>query len=272
MNYLLVHIGTQLPSYIVECINQILFIDSRATIYLCTDQETNHISNEVVIVNINTLTLPSLHGFFQEDSNPLWWTSLYRIFIINSFLNEYQISGIVHFDNDVLIYKDFSELLPMLSNEVYVTPHTNTEFTFGFSYINNKEKYNIICDNIYNIILQGEDTARHLTGDQIHEMRLLHYSGKNYITPLPVHPSLGNISNSIFDPSSYGQFFGGTHSEGIPGYTENSHIVGPLIRNTQQDLYFDNGHPKIIYESIKYDIANLHIHSKNLSNFITYNK
>ena len=58
-------------------------------------------------------------------------------------------------------------------------------------------------NNIYEMLKKGEEEVRRLTGDQIHEMRLLGYCNNGLIEPLPIHPKLGNIQNIIFPISSF---------------------------------------------------------------------
>jgi hypothetical protein len=72
----------------------------------------------------------------------------------------------------------------------------------------------------------------------------------------------------VFDPSSYGQYFGGTHSGLPPGFVQQSHYIGEQIINGNiVPLMIDNN-PYVKYFETNYPIVNLHIHSKKTKDFI----
>ena len=86
MNYLLTYLGKE-PNYIKYCLNTILSVDKEAKIYFCSDftisysgvthlaagEISSDLTNEVNSINIYKNT--------NYDQNPLWNTSLLRIFI-----------------------------------------------------------------------------------------------------------------------------------------------------------------------------------------------
>lgn len=260
MIYFLVHIG-KLPAHLNICIDQILKIDSSAKVYICSDN--NPCRQDVTHININDLHLPLIGTYLATNPDPLWVTSLIRIFCINSFIQQMR-EPIIHFDNDVLIYEPFEKISSTLTGEVYITPHKDDEYTFGYSFIDNIDKFNILAQKIYDTINLGEHNVKQLLSET-HEMRLLGYCGVGIITDLPVHPIHGNINEFIFDPSSYGQFIGGTPAGHPPGFIDKHQKVGRLLNN--DSIIQFNNKPQIIYLNKQYPIFNLHIHSKNLQQF-----
>jgi hypothetical protein len=87
---------------------------------------------------------------------------------------------------------------------------------------------------------------------------------------MPVPPMNYKLDDfgSLFDPASWGQYVGGTRSEG-PGATPQDHYIGTWIKGLPEVrltwIYQDHLRiPCLIYGDMGYRINNLHIHSKNL--------
>jgi len=264
MKHFLFHLGP-LPKHLNTCIDSILRYPNN-NIALCTDQNVTYNSNRVTIINVNKLNSPHVKKYFHLDPNPLWITSLLRIHYLNEYYQNYcSDEPLLHFDNDVLYYNDPQILRDKIKEEVYITPHKQTEYTFGFSIINNKEKMANITKRVFDIVQKGERFARSITGDNIHEMRLLGYIDDGIITKLPVLPEELNEFDFIFDPSSYGQYIGGTPNGHSPGFIDRKQYVGSKLTDNMQIIFDDK--PYIIANNKKYNIFNLHIHCKKLNKF-----
>jgi hypothetical protein len=264
MKYFLYHEGKTYPEHITSCLRNILKTNSNNSITFCTNQNIQFNEKNIDVINLNDLDIPDINNFLRSDPNPLWYTSLNRIFYLNSFLQKTKIP-VIHFDNDVLCYYDFKDIEEYYKNEIYLTPHKKTEYTFGFSYIGCYEKMQQLTTNIYNVVQHGETHARKCTGDHIHEMRLLNYCGQNLIKNLPVYPSGAVYESYLFDPSSYGQHLDGTPNGEQPGYLDKEHIVGSQI--TYTDTIFFDKKPYLKHNSKILPIFNLHVHSKNLKKY-----
>lgn len=268
MIYFLTHLGSNFPNYTEYCIRQINKKDANSKIYLCGDIQPTFIESDYTFINSRDLDITLDNSYLANEPDPLWRTSLMRIFAVNSFMQKENIEGIIHFDNDVMIYSDFAEMQNKFNRRNYITPHKHTEYAFGFSYLNNKDDFNTLTERIKELIRSGDYNVRRLTGGQSHEMRLLNFCGGSLIEPLPVHPELGNINSFIFDPSSYGQFIGGTPNGHHPGFIDNTQLVGSYFKtfpeiyyNKEEDIYYYN------YCGKQYKIFNLHIHSKKLKDY-----
>ena len=96
-----------------------------------------------------------------------------------------------------------------------------------------------------------------------------------------LNPNLFNILESLpydnneilFDPSSYGQYFDGTHIKRgnyyfKRRYVSTNHLVGREIKSSRIEPIFKNKTPYVKFENKNYQLANLHIHSKNLNKFL----
>lgn len=78
--------------------------------------------------------------------------------------------------------------------------------------------------------------------------------------------------NYIFDAAAIGQYLGGVDPRNIPGNTKGFVNETCVINFDKYSFIwkFENNiiKPFIIIDNIKYPIFNLHIHSKNLKDFI----
>jgi len=264
MNYVLVSLGPT-PNHLKFCLKQILTIDNTKNIYLITDQ--NILIEGVTVLNTNEFNLPDTGNYLKHNQDPLWYTSLLRIFYLNAFL-QLKKEPVIHFDNDVLIFQPSFIADLYTENENYITPHKTTEYTFGFSVLKNVEKFNTLTERIYNLIQLGEQKVKEMF-TETHEMRLLGHCGKDIIKDLPVHPYCARpYRDNIFDPSSYGQFVDGTPAGHSPGFTDSTQLVGSIFEKYYPKITFIDKKPHLFYADSTYKIYNLHIHTKQLQKFI----
>jgi len=267
-NFVLIHIGNTLPSYLKLCIQQIQTTNKNADIILATNLNVE--APGINCINTNKLQLKDTGSYFQHNPDPLWITSLKRIFILDNIIQKFNLKNTVHFDNDVLIYYNIDEIKDKLVQPLYLTPHKKSEFTFGFSFAKTTDALSLLSENIHKLILLGEDRVKRLTGDETHEMRLLGYVNNNIIIPLPVHPKINEpINNFIFDPSSYGQFLNGTPNGHLPGFIDEMQLAGSCFKQHPPNIRFFNKKPILDFDSNTYKIFNLHIHNKELHKYVT---
>ena len=93
----------------------------------------------------------------------------------------------------------------------------------------------------------------------------------NYIfNLLPILPYSGE--GYVFDPASYGQYFGGSHQKPrkilSPRLKEEHHIVGREILAKRIKPKLIKRQPKVINNKDYSKIVNLHIHSKELHKYL----
>ena len=157
MNYLLIHDGP-LPRHVKYCINQIRTIDEDSSIYLGINSNSNIKNATLVdlqdIVSSRTEEVINMNLFSGEE-NRLWATSLLRIFYLYDLAIKYHIKEFIHFDNDVLIFKKYNELKSNFDfNKFNITPLTNDQLIFGYSFIPSMEVYAKIVDYIYSYLFE----------------------------------------------------------------------------------------------------------------------
>jgi len=277
-NFILFHKGSHFPEHIKICIDQIQKTQTNYKIYFLTDLIITN-TEDIDIIDINQYTLPLTDAtYYTSHEDPLWRTALERIFYINAFINHYNLTNSVHFDNDVLIYKNITEISTLLQDHIPnigLTPHKKHELVCGFMFLKNSNSLEVVCEQLLKLVVLGEVALERMLNSMPHEMRLLGYLQDNIldpdiITPLPVSPlepgnNMFTLFDGVFDPSSYGQFFGNNneiHPDNANRYIDrhiNKEFVPVFDKNTHT--------PYIQWGDKQVPIFNLHIHNKKLYEF-----
>ena len=285
MNYILYHKGS-LPNHLKHCINSILSSDSNSVIHLITDQKSSW--KNIKVQNTKEFTeLEFLHNFEKHlnhkglGSNPLWITSLERIFYIYSYIEKLKITKFVHFDNDVVLYRPFFDIennFQNINKGIHITPLNSWNLVFGYSFINSADKYRAMTTTVKQILEDFKTYEYNFNMNKpLNEMRTLSIVktlNPGLFIDLPVLPYGGK--DFVFDPASYGQYLGGTHTSPKRFYRENyitqTHIVGKELLSKRVSVNFNGGNPFVKSElGDKSKLVNLHIHSKELQKFLPSN-
>lgn len=275
MNYILYYSG-EIPKYFKYSIESILNVENNeCKIFFCGDKTLNQPN----VINLNENDFSSdlineikLLNYFESEKNPLWQSSLLRIFYILECAKANNINSFVHFDADVLIYQPFNKIKHYFKDsKLNITPVNELFLNFSYSYINNLDVLEKICNKIFEILKNYkyyENT--YYQGNRLNEMIMLNIV---YI----LNPHLFNLleilpkkeGNFIFDPGSYGQYLGGIHNKYFSKkYINEEHYVGRNILRNNYKIKFENHRPYVYSSDIKYSLINLHVHSKKLHKFI----
>jgi len=271
MEYIL-HFSGETPPYVDLCIQNIKDVDPSANIIFCTD--TNYKNKNVQTINLNEITNQLIKdvenlNYFDKDSSPLWRTSLLRIFYLLSAAQLFSIKEFVHFDTDVLIYKSHKELKKEFeTDKLNITPEKENSLVFGYSFISGLSNYEKVCLDIYEIMKDSKYYERRFFNNtKLNEMMILNLAlikNPKYFNLLPTTPNKKN--SIIFDPNSYGQYLGGIDNKFLSKKTINaSQYSGRAMLKEGFRPKFNKGKPYIKYEGKKVELANLHIHKKNLN-------
>ncbi len=279
MNYVLISIG-KVPEYIKYTINSILSVDGSAVIYLATDQNIN-------FKNVNIIDLRSVESnqsknikdldIYKDtifEKNSLWLTSLLRIFYLRDIKKELGLSEVIHFDNDVLIYMPFEKYKICLDeNRFNITPANKFRFIFGFSYISNLLIFDELCKRLENLLIEGSNSNWNFNNSiPPNEMDLLGMLYEKDNSLFNLLPTLPYKSDILFDPSSYGQYFDGTHVYPKKFYSRKSinfnDLIGVELYAKRISSKFTNNKPYVFWEEKSFELCNLHIHSKRFKKFL----
>jgi hypothetical protein len=272
-NYIYYHTGQQLPEYLFDSIQRTKNVEIKANISLVTDQNIKIAGVNVIPVE-KIISKQSKHvmkmKLFKKDVNPLWQASIFRIFLIRDAIKFLDISSCYHFDSDVLLFMNSSEFEPSISDfdGLYITPCNQNEYVFGFSRFGSLAKTDAICNILCKLIFNPFLRYFYYV-DMPNEMQLLAGIAKRkpeLIKTLNIIPT--KEVDFLFDPSSYGQYFGGTQSGHQPAFTQKSHIIGEQIINGNIIPLMIENKPYVLKDEKTYPLVNLHIHSKKTKLFL----
>ena len=113
--------------------------------------------------------IEELEKFERLDNNPLWKTSLQRIFYLYEIANHFNIDKFIHFDNDVIVFKPFDAINTIFENsKINITKLSKDMLIFGYSYIDSLETYKKVCDTLVNIY-ENKKTIRNTEKIRIKE-------------------------------------------------------------------------------------------------------
>ena len=270
INYVYCHLGS-IPNHLIDSFRSVDYVDPSSRIILVTDQKVLIDGVEVLMSNdiASSQTLKVLKmKLFGDDDNSLWRTSLFRIFLVRDCIKYLNLKNCYHFDSDVLLYEHPSKFSHLIndSDGLTMTYHTEDEMVFGFSNFGDINKIDKICDILFEIIFDEQKQTEYSVG-MPNEMQLLggiYKRRPDLIRRLDVLPNENGI---VFDPSSYGQYFGGTPNGEESGWYGNHHVVGREIGNSVLTPIIIDNKPYVEKGGKKYPIVNLHIHSKNTERF-----
>ena len=261
-------------SYILDNINNLLAFDNN-DIHVITEVEFfNYFENlPITLVDCSKLDDFNYNLNSQLDRNfrnGFWYLCSLRFFYLYSYMKNNNLSDVIHLENDVLTYVNFNDF-NFRNNKVYVTFDCETRVIPGIIYIPNYEAFKPIIEN-YNFNLNDMEN-------------LAIESNENYIEQFPIFPIVDTIINkynknfnefnSIFDTAAIGQYLGGVDSRNISGDTRGfvnetcviKYNIYKFVWIKTNSLYI----PHIIINDNLIRINNLHIHSKDLHNFLAIN-
>lgn len=236
---------------------------------------TNENINEefhVKIYEFYKLCKESFPSFYRDT---FWLLTLIRLYVVYLYCKKNNINEFIHLEYDNLIYSDLS-ILKKLPPSLYFTRVGPFCSSAGFVYCNSLTHFSKFIKKIKQLINKGEQAVRVFTRyDHLSEMimiDLIHTYTKDVMDYLPILPEgigCDNFDklNVLFDGASYGQYLGGTNNGSCKGWTGRHHYTGASIEDKKIEVIFDKK-PYCIFNGKKINIYNLHIHSKNLKDFI----
>ena len=273
INYVHCHIGQLPPDYLIDSFRSIDNVDPDARVIFVTDQDVEIDGVEVLkvdsIASEQTLRVMNMR-LFADDPNQLWRTSIFRVFLVRDAMRHLNIESCYHFDSDVLMFQSSSKFEHLINDfdGLYITYHNQLEVVFGFSRFGGLEKTDRICSILHDVVFNPTLQVEYSSAGMANEMRLICGIMKrnpDLIRKLNVFP---NETNIVFDPSSYGQFFGGTHQGHPPGFAHHTHDIGRGIQSGELVPVMIDKKPYVKYDGKEYPIVNLHIHSKVTAPFL----
>lgn len=266
--------------YILVNIKQLIRL-GHMNIYVITHPELfshfNEYISKITLINANELNESSilsmnttLNKLFR---NGFWYLTSLRFFYIYEFMKKYNISNVIHLENDVPIYYNCNELYKYINqNFMYIPFDSYHRNIASIVYIPNVNIYKQILEhyNLNNTDMANFYDIRKKTG-LIQNFPIFIESSE--LTPEQLYVSMNSkYFPFIFDAAAIGQYIGGIDTQ-----TDSSNTVGFInetcvIKYNNYRIWFEEvdgiKKPFIQIGDKKVPIFNLHIHSKKLINFV----
>lgn len=279
MNIILVCLNN-FQEYILLNIQQLIKLKHK-NIYLITNKNLeNHfdsLKSEINLLFVEDLKEETFnylqHSVYANDDfrEGFWKLTSYRLFVVYEFMKIYNIEDVIHLENDVPIYYNCDILLPFLTKKMYIPFDSYQKNVASIVYIPNHA--------IYYEILKEYDYSKN---DMFNFCRIQQKT--NLIENFPIFKTDEtndefkfvtknyDILKIIFDAAAIGQYLGGVDPRNIPGNTRGFVNETCIVKYNQYEFLWKTGddnikRPFLVYRGEEIPIFNLHIHSKNLSDF-----
>jgi hypothetical protein len=269
MNIVLVCLNN-FQEYILTNIEQLIRL-GHDSIYVITNSNLfHHFDDKVKLINANELD--DTYYFYQKTNldksfrNGFWTLTSLRFFYIYEFMKKYNIHNVIHLENDVLIYYNCNTLT--FDNYIYIPFDSFQRNIASIMYIPSSDVFKKCLDQ-YNFT----------KNDMENFINIKNKTG--LIKSLPIFPNIPTTSsevefvstnypsfNCIFDAAAIGQYLGGVDPRNASHNTIGFVNETCVIKYNLYQIIWEDKKPFLVINEQKYKIFNLHIHSKNLVQFV----
>jgi hypothetical protein len=265
-----------LQAYIVDNI-QHLKKHNNNNITVITDKKFNTLFENIAINLINVEDIIPDYVNIASKINTtyrggFWILASYRFIAIYEYMKQYNIVNIVHLENDVLIYTNIDTINFHNTNKLLLTMDSENRCIPGLMFIPSNEILKK-CLDIFNPNLndmQNFSNCYYNLSEYIDTLPIFVENNKNAITKM-ITKNFKHY-NCIFDAAALGQYLGGVDPRNIPGNTIGFVNETCVIDYSKYEIIWKNVNykkiPYIVINAIEYPIINLHIHCKDLKQFI----
>lgn len=274
----LIHLGEQVPEYLEDCIEMCLERGMKVMVYLDASTLPEWLNTHTIqLVRPDHLTPakdPSYttflasHPFYQNDDmlhfrNGFYNKCLERFFVLHRLIDHFQLTDVIHLENDVLLYQDPWQILPTLRTKEIASVFMNEKRCVpGFFYVRDSQAMKRVCEFMATSQENDMDTLGNYA--RMYPARVL----KLPRLPKEMLAWQGAIP-CLFDAAPIGQFLGGPdprNGAGGPGFINpdaDYQVDTWTIQWTPEGPYCTgDGVP-----GASAKIGMLHVHCKNLKAF-----
>jgi hypothetical protein len=270
----LIHTGNYFPDYINDCIAQLKKHDFNIILIISSKLKSN-ISDQSIKIEAaedyedsNYLRF-SLKNHDNSHADGFWTRTSSRFLLLKNYAKQNHLKSFFHIENDVLIFSNLIQIQKQLNL-------SNFECSIVMDCIDRCipsilwfKNYSILETISQNILLN----------DSLNDMQnlsIIFHKYRDRICNFPILPhsieftnidysNMYELFNSIFDGAAIGQYLSGIHSNpNLKGFINEKTIFNV----SKYNYIWENNEPYMVFENKKIKINNLHIHSKNLKQFI----
>ena len=261
-------------TYIIDNIYNLLDFDNNNITVIINKNLENHfnqIKSKIKLIyaeDLNNYNYDKNCKLNKTSESGLWFQSSNRFFYLYDYIKTYNIETCFHIENDVMIYAKLDNYIPN-EKKIYLTMDCNMRCIPGIVFISSHYELEPLIKNYSN------------TTNDMNNLGMFYNKNKDICETFPIIKKNNNFDshnflfknftlfNAIFDAAAIGQYLGGCHNGIItPGFINKR----CLVKYNKYNFYWINKnnkyipHIKIGEELIP--IINLHIHRKNLNNFM----
>lgn len=298
-----VHLGKTIPSYAYTALEQARLFNEDAHLCLIANQKALNDSpydfsrKSIVTVACETLRQSSAHKKFNQSTaldsrhrDGFWRKATERFFYIHEYISLYNLTGIVHLENDNMLYANIAKMSRAFSpyKGIGAVFDFDTRCIPSFIYIANEQAIAHLVDFIAEHASKGYNDMQVIalyqktfSRDYIDNLPLIMaeylmkhslINAENKTTQCPLNYCRNSdVFNSIFDGAAFGQYLGGIDPRnGLskPGFINETCLFNPS--HLPIEWYRDEQNRNVPFARCNealYRVNNLHIHSKFLENF-----
>jgi len=302
MNVVLSFIG-KMPEYIIECVKQLrlFFKDSIYIIYDDVSNEIREVLNNYNVIWVEYMYVKSMRfdliseskKFMYienlQDREELFLRSYERFYLLDELIRLYNLKNVWFMEIDVLMYVNPNIFLPILELKPYCfMNHDDNRCNTSIFYVRDNKSF----ENIINFMdtFSGKNTFMsemycfkdYLNNNPDTVLFPLTYSSTKYNNNFWKNYEMFN--DYIFDGGFIGEYLFGVHPHHTNNILEIKNIKNIIDLNKNSSGYLEcwdliyEWHknkdnlllPYINKDGLLIPIANLHIHSKDLTSAVSY--
>lgn len=259
--------------HLIKLKNEKIYVITESSFFDNFDKYKEHI----ILVSIDdlqdTYSYKNKTTLNKHFRNGFWQVTSERFFYIYELIKRQNLDDCIHIENDVLLYYNIKDIIDKVDkNYLYLPFDTFKRNIASIMYIPNKDVYKQVLDNYDYTLNDMENFAQIQQKTKfIKNFPIFASSYANTEEEKFVSENYGSF-DCIFDAAAIGQFVGGVDPRNIPGDTRGFINETCVIKYNQYDIFWITEHdikrPFIKINDNIIPIFNLHIHSKNLANFV----
>ncbi len=267
----LVHLGSPLPGFLDLSVQQAAAVCGRRPLVIGPEQAAAYRGEKLERFRASE----RLSGLGLGN---FWRYACERFFVLEEYMREAGLTRCLHIESDVLLYvapREYDGWLRERYGEgVAVCPLTAHEDTAAIMYVGSREALARLTDGLLELVALAPKRLLELHGgpmaNEMRMLRLLRDGGLAGALPTTIAEGEALGAPCLFDPASYGQWTGGTHTRPGKPYAGDHHAIGrELIAGRYEVLWDAQVRQPLVRASGEpsgklWRIANLHVHSKLL--------
>jgi hypothetical protein len=216
----------------------------------------------------------SIQGHDLNFRDGFWNSTSSRFFILENYVKVKNIKNFYHIEYDNLIYDELkyaTEILIKQKEKMFLVIDSHTRCIPSIMFI---KDYTILSELTDFLLLNNNR-------NDMENLFSFYSLNKNNVGTLPILPTNNDFGviniyvnlfdelNVIFDGAAIGQYIGGIDSRNNNGNTIGFVNETTIFNVSGLKIVWEDNLPFIIHNGKKIKICNLHIHSKNLNQFLT---